>query len=795
MAIPIFLKGLSETQNIQAGFQLQFSVPEDTRELSLKIAGRTFWKVWLDGEFLHAGPARTAHGHACIDTVPLPRNCCDAAVHYIAIEVSGQNSPGLQEETGESSFIYASVEADCHELTGTCTDTPALCLHHRRTLVEPYSHARPFNELYDLNDSYYTWRTSNLTAAECFPVEEYKVPVVFLPRSTPFPCMDVYNQGHLMSISDIEQQKPQDILLYHYETEEMLRKFPEHPAIEGMQDQKLPFTGKVTYPENAILAVESTHMFAADWEFDKAQAGFCGVVFTLDSPGIVDILHADRFEGRLLSRRPDGCNDVIRLHCPAGTYHFESFLPYFTKYMRITLRKGNSLTLHNCYIREYQHMKNPYCAFSCEDELLNRIYKASIDTFRANAADIFMDCPDRERGGWLCDSLWMGRAEKYLFGDTSINRSMIQNYAYRWKDYRDEPGFACCYPSGMEANMPTWSLFFILQLEEYLHMSGDTQLIEESREHVCVFLESLQIYENSEGLLENPPGWIFVDWSCSNDAEHQTPVSTAVNALYAAVLLAADRMYQIPSFKEKAERIQRFLRISRQPLGIKDTNGFFPDVLEWNAEKQLSAKSVYSEACQYYCYWTGTETPEHTPDLFDRVVEEYGICPRKLPSNTYVTPAEIFIGLFIRLDMLSKYGCYDYLKEEIRHLFGYMLDHGPGTFWESQAPSTSRCHGFTSHAGVWLVRDFLGLQSIDEQALEITIAPHPEGMRWANGSTITNHGPVFLEWRTDRTHVWLNLSAPKEYTVKWNLPEEWNKKSEWIINGISIKKEERKNYQ
>lgn len=100
MAMPIFLKGLSETQNIQAGFQLQFSAPEDTRELSLKIAGRTFWKVWLDGQFLYAGPARTAHGHACIDTVPLPRNCCDAAVHYIAIEVSGQNSPGLQEETG-----------------------------------------------------------------------------------------------------------------------------------------------------------------------------------------------------------------------------------------------------------------------------------------------------------------------------------------------------------------------------------------------------------------------------------------------------------------------------------------------------------------------------------------------------------------------------------------------------------------------------------------------------------------------------------------------------------------------
>ncbi|MHB8336004.1 MAG: alpha-L-rhamnosidase-related protein [Ignavibacteriaceae bacterium] len=43
-------------------------------------------------------------------------------------------------------------------------------------------------------------------------------------------------------------------------------------------------------------------------------------------------------------------------------------------------------------------------SFSCDDDSLNEIYSAAVQTFRQNSVDIFADCPSRERGGWLCDS-------------------------------------------------------------------------------------------------------------------------------------------------------------------------------------------------------------------------------------------------------------------------------------------------------------------------------------------------------------------------------------------------------
>ncbi|MHB9011410.1 MAG: alpha-L-rhamnosidase-related protein [Ignavibacteriaceae bacterium] len=37
-------------------------------------------------------------------------------------------------------------------------------------------------------------------------------------------------------------------------------------------------------------------------------------------------------------------------------------------------------------------------SFSCDDDSLNEIYSAAVQTFRQNSVDIFADCPSRERG-------------------------------------------------------------------------------------------------------------------------------------------------------------------------------------------------------------------------------------------------------------------------------------------------------------------------------------------------------------------------------------------------------------
>ena len=82
-----------------------------------------------------------------------------------------------------------------------------------------------------------------------------------------------------------------------------------------------------------------------------------------------------------------------------------------------------------------------------------------------------------------------------------------------------------------------------------------------------------------------------------------------------------------------------------------------------------------------------------------------------------------FAALPVRFEVLAANGELERLLREVRHLYSRMIDEGAGTLWEGVADTGSVCQGFASHAGVWLVRDFLGLGIPDAVTRTIMIAP------------------------------------------------------------------------
>ena len=70
LAKRIWLKGLTTEMNIQARFVAKLEIPESAE---LRLTGATFYKVYLDGELIHHGPAPTATGFARVDVIKLPK--------------------------------------------------------------------------------------------------------------------------------------------------------------------------------------------------------------------------------------------------------------------------------------------------------------------------------------------------------------------------------------------------------------------------------------------------------------------------------------------------------------------------------------------------------------------------------------------------------------------------------------------------------------------------------------------------------------------------------------------------
>lgn len=781
----IFLKGLSREKSCQAGFRKDFLINDLPGDIVLKITGRTFYRVFLNGEFLFHGPARSAHKHARIDKIDITGKVV-VGNNSLAVEVAGYNDPNIY-TTGEYSYIMAEIEAEGRVIVATDESWEGFHLKHRRSNVEKFSHARCINEIYDLDWSYFEWRSQKTDQQMKHMVEIINDSLILLERAVKNPDFSILKNAALLSVSNSINSPDIEVPLFeHMETPEYLNRLDEQkierPAVECCRDVDIQYKGIVKFNNRTgikkdIVVESENDTTSLEFDFDTMSSAFIGLEFSCMDDTIVDLVHGDRLN-RDGTFNPRACasNCAIRLHVKAGRIRFESFEPYSIRYLKVIIRNSKSFIIHDVFLRRYQYPDLHGGSFLCSDGELNRVYTAARDTLCISTLDVFMDCPGRERAGFLCDSLWSARAARMMLGDTSVNKAMLENFLIEPVNEELKDYFPTCYPSknASDVCIPNWALFLVLQVREYYIFTGDRDFIELHKKRIEKIINSFETYENKDGLLENLPGWLFIDWSAANLPEYVNPVSVPTNALYARALECAGELLNNHEWRDKAANIRRLLKkyaVNKEKF-ISGSKGFFSDNLFYDANGNIIPGKSSSEASQYYCAWLDIMDRNEYPYMAESLIKEFGLLPERYPADLSLARANLFIALFIRYECLAKWGEYRRLVNEIRGLFSYMLDNGPGTFWESLSDFTSTCHGFTSHAGVWLMRDILGLGIPDEVEKNLTIAPHPCGLRWAKGSINTNHGVASIKWSLEDDLFEMVAAVPEEYAVRLEIPEE-----------------------
>ena len=101
-AKPIFIKDKSLEMNFQAGFVCEFDA-EAGKKYALSSTGSTFYRVTLNGKFLHYGPARPPHGYLRVDEITLPTV---PGRNILTFEVAGYNCPRSSRTPGTTSRVY-----------------------------------------------------------------------------------------------------------------------------------------------------------------------------------------------------------------------------------------------------------------------------------------------------------------------------------------------------------------------------------------------------------------------------------------------------------------------------------------------------------------------------------------------------------------------------------------------------------------------------------------------------------------------------------------------------------------
>ena len=173
-------------------------------------------------------------------------------------------------------------------------------------------------------------------------------------------------------------------------------------------------------------------------------------------------------------------------------------------FSQVIVEKGDC-KVSDFYIRQYVNSDVARASFSCDNGGINKIYKAAVETYKQNALDIFMDCPSRERAGWLCDSYFTARVAFDLSGNHLIETNFLENYLLPEKFMNIPQGMLpMCYPSDhVNGNfIPNWAMWFVIELEEYLARSNDRQMIKALEPKVNALLDYFARYENEDELLD-----------------------------------------------------------------------------------------------------------------------------------------------------------------------------------------------------------------------------------------------------------------------------------------------------
>ncbi len=770
-AKPAWAEGRAEEMNLSLGFRAVVKVDDPAEKTTLRVAAATIYRAWVNGELVASGPARGPRGFYRVDAIDVSDQL-KAGANVIAIEVAGYNANSYY-VLDQPSFLQAELVQGPNVLASTLGEGQpfeAGVLGYRVQKVQRYSFQRPFIEVYRLTPDSLRW-ISEVEAAMAAPVKLAAQPEkILLPRRVLYPELTEIPPTKHVSAGRIEHldevAKPwKDRSLTNIN--EQLKGYPEAELdlVVSTDMQKLVSIGAdsldASWKDQPELSLSADRYQVVDMAINRT--GMIGATVTCKEKTVLlfafdEILtDTDQATGDVNFRRL-GCVNVVRYELEPGRYHLESIEPYTFRYLKAICLEGKC-KIKDLYLREFAHPTTPQAHFAASDERLNRLYAAGVQTFRQNTLDIFMDCPSRERAGWLCDSLFTARVAPELAGSTVVERAFLENFLLPEKFAHLPDGMLpMCYPADhYNGNfIPNWSLFFVLELEEYQARSGDQVMIDAMRSRVMKLMDYFKRFENEDGLLEKLEAWVFVEWSAAN--KFVQDVNYPSNMLYASALAAAGRMYNDPALTAKAEKIRDVIRNQSYD------GTFFVDNALRKDDGKLEVTRNRSEVCQYFAFFFDVATPKTYPELWRKLRDEFGPDRQETKAHAEVHKANSFIGNVVRMELLSEAGLGQQILDESVAYLLYMADR-TGTLWENDGAYASCNHGFASHVVHALNRDILGVYEIDRPGRTINLRFCDVDLEWCEGRIPLFDGEINLRWDQDDKTLRYRLTVPEGYKV------------------------------
>lgn len=395
---------------------------------------------------------------------------------------------------------------------------------------------------------------------------------------------------------------------------------------------------------------------------------------------------------------------VSRLH----PYDYKAF-----RYAELLFDEGVEIRQASATVRHYP-MDGGACTLRTGDRSLDAIFSICKNGVKFGTQEAFLDCPSREKGQYLGDSVVTAHAHVWLTGSVDMLRKCIDQFA---QTKAICPGLMGVAPGGLMQEIADFSLLWSQLLLLDYQFTGDRAFLRAYYPAAKGILRHFAQYARPDGLLEQVADkWNLVDWPENLRDGYDFPLTrpvvapgchNVVNALYVG---AAQTLSKIEGI-----------------LGLPESTG-------WETLRQAYVRAFYRPGEKRFA---DSETSAHTSLHANVYALYFGLEPAgaEQPIADFLLEKGLCCGVLVSyfyLKALARAGRfadeYRTLVNESEHGWVNMLREGATTCWEAwgkdQKWNTSLCHPWASAPVPVLIEDIAGFLPDPAQPEGFRFSPH-----------------------------------------------------------------------
>ena len=722
--------------------------------IEFHILGAHWFLIELDGEFLTEGPARFPATHPEFEII---KRKLPAGKHIIATVV---HNHGLKTRTLDGEKI--SPFFSCKLLS----NSSSIDIKWKYQKLEGYiKSGERISELFswiewvDTKKNPINWKEIN------FDDSLWKTPVKVHPKigkPKPLELAEIQHPVHKLS---------------HISEGYFSGPFEKEEIPNWQKKDSLSWYHRNLLPENSVDGI---------WRrYDLGRVRLGRVEFTLNLPegtvlefGFSEYLTNGKVVPFGLIDPVDIMRNIDHFIARGGVQTFSPITPKGGRFIEVHIKaEPSKIKFIEEKFVERVYYRNPIGNFSCNDELLNKVWRAGMRTLSACSEDAITDNPSRERGQWLGDQLPSIAVASSGYSDLRPFKRSLQQATFEVFDDGMVPGV---YP-GFVDRLQSFSLLWVIASFNYYKLTGDKLFLEELFQAAE---KNLKCFENNllQDKVDLEFGWIFIDWGCSQDTKE---AGLALRIFYFIALKNmckwCETLGKNPGkYLENIEIIEKFIKEKIVPMqnreagasrnvartsssAISKTNKNWEDVGYHSVSLALSC-GLISQKNKISAI---TFLKKHILNCFPNNPDAPKLSNPGVLASQFITP---YFSHFV-FPALIENGEIDFVLGQYRKCWGWFLDQGLTTTAEVFDLNWSHAHVWSASPTAHISRYVLGLKPCYEKGdRHFSFLLETGNLENAKGSFPLpfENKTIEIEWQKTENKINYKLETPVPIWLHFN---------------------------